>query len=317
MDIKTNWTRRFFRFGLKTFFVVTTVFCVWFGVLKTQADRQASVVERVRHLYGHCRYDFEFSKSGKYDPAGESDVPRFLLNLLGVDFFHDVVEVQLFRSDKHQYGFILDGGSIRVFDNTPRYFGTGALENATEVIDDLLTLESLRIVSLPAMEDLDSIFEDRLSKLKHLEKITILRGGDLTDRGIASLKDLKKLKSISIEGTKIGDASLEVFGDMKQMEFLYLSGHAFSDDGVEQLAGLDELGFLCIDGPKPKLNLGLMSFFSSAKRDTSATSEVSDKSLKELLRLKKLRVLSVFRTQTTDAMGGEFQARIPGIRVIQ
>ena len=233
MNEKKTSFKRFFRFGLRSFFVVTTAFCVWFGIVKTQANSQADIVEMVRTTGGHCRYDFEVDEDGKLDPTGQSQVPRFLVNLLGIDFFHDVVEVQLYHANSSMYGFLMGGGSMRTFDHELRFKSKEDRQTAVKVVDRLLTLESLRTISLPRMKDLDSIFEDRLAKLEQLERITILMGADLSDRGIVSLKGLKHLKRISVEQTQIGDPSLEVIGTMKEMEFLYLGGHNFSDEGIK------------------------------------------------------------------------------------
>ena len=196
---------------------------------------------------------------------------------------------------------------MRLMDHEFRLPGKEARESTLKAVDGLLTLESLRKVSLPAMKDLDSIFEDRLSKLDQLEKITILRGGDLSDRGIASLKNLKKLKSISIDQTKIGDPSLEVIGQMKQMTDLYLGGHLFTDEGVKHLANLDELRYLCIDGPPKDVRPTIFAIFMQPKKEL-VKGDVTDDGLQELLQLKKLTYLSVFQTQCSDSMAAKFKA---------
>lgn len=62
MNEKKTSFKRFFRFGLRSFFVVTTTFCVWFGIVKTQANSQSEIVEMVQSTGGHCRYDFEVDR---------------------------------------------------------------------------------------------------------------------------------------------------------------------------------------------------------------------------------------------------------------
>jgi len=315
MDKKKTSFKRFFRFGLRSFFVVTTVFCVWFGIVKTQAKSQSDIVELVQTTGGYCRYDFEFDVNGDPDPIGKSNVPEFLLNLLGVDFFHDVVEVQLYHSNSSAYGFLMNGGSMRTFDNEFRFYSKEGKESAAKVVELLPTLESLRTIALPAMKDLDSAFEN-FAELERLERITILQGGDLSDRGIASLKDLKHLKKISIEQTQIGDSSLELIGKMKEIEFLYLGGHTFTDKGVKHLAGLDNLSYLCIDGPPRRTRLTVFSLFGGSDQ-TDNVGEITDEGIQQLLGLKKLKLLSFFHTRATDDSVEKFKAAIPTCQVVR
>lgn len=310
MDSKKISPRRFLRFGLRTFLVAVTVICIWVGTVKNQADKQTEVVAMVGQINGYCRYDFQFDDHGKFDPNGESSVPQYLLDLLGVDFFHDVVEVNFYQAKSTNYLFAMDSGSFRMVDREWRIFDPARQEIAARIIDEIQTLESLRIIGLRAMDDMDSVFEE-LSKLNQLERITVLKGGDLSDQGMASLGNLRNLKYFSIEDTKIGDPSLEILGTLKNLKTLYLNGHYFSDEGVMCLGNLEKLEMLCIDGP-PTGKRSLLALYKTIRQQTS---DVTDEGLRELLKLKKLTRLSIHRTSGSKELVAEFQKSIPGCTV--
>jgi len=305
--------KRFFQFGLKTFLAVVTGFCICLGTIKTQADRQAKIIEQVRQINGLCRYDYQLDESGHYDPTAVSYVPQQLLNLLGVDFFHDVEEVQFYQANSYGYRFLKHVGSMRNEDMEWRIFLPDRQKVADQVMEDIQTLESLRSISLRPMNDMDSIFENRLAKLKKLERITVLKGSDLSDSGIASLKNLENLKSLSVQETRIGDPSLEALGTMKNLETLYLSGHYFSDEGVKHLGNLENLDLLCIDGPQQQR--GKRSLIPIYNLFKNQTSDVSDDGLAELLNLKKLTKLSCCRTRASEDIVAKFKTAIPGCTV--
>ena len=57
---KRKRKRRWFRFSLKTFVVVLTVFCVWLGLLVYRVNKQRDAVQWVKEHGGRVYYDFEF-----------------------------------------------------------------------------------------------------------------------------------------------------------------------------------------------------------------------------------------------------------------
>jgi hypothetical protein len=87
--------RRWLRFSLRTFLLAVTVLCVWLGMRANQARRQKEAVEalRMRGLqvnYDHWRSDRD---PWSFDWSKELDVPVWLRDLAGDDFFQRVVSV--------------------------------------------------------------------------------------------------------------------------------------------------------------------------------------------------------------------------------
>ena len=88
------------RFSLRTLMLAVTVFCIWPGTqiyFAPGSDWQSS------HFGGlnvSVYYSYQFVRLPdidgywNYDKNAQPSVPRWLLNLVGDDFFFDVVEVE-------------------------------------------------------------------------------------------------------------------------------------------------------------------------------------------------------------------------------
>jgi hypothetical protein len=82
---------RWFQYSLRGLLLFTLLFaiaCSWFTVRMQQAKRQREAVEGIEKLFGSVWYDYE---ERKVEPPG----PAWLRNLLGGDFFSQVVGVNL------------------------------------------------------------------------------------------------------------------------------------------------------------------------------------------------------------------------------
>src|SRR5262245_26702937 len=78
--------RRWFRFSLRTFLLVITALALWLGWKFGEAREQRRVVAELIGL--DVQYDF----SDYF--GGSPPEPAWLIDLVGVDFFHDVVGVR-------------------------------------------------------------------------------------------------------------------------------------------------------------------------------------------------------------------------------
>ena len=85
--------RRWFRFSLKMFVVVLTVFCVWLGLLVHRVNKQKEAVQWVKDQGGAVFYDFEWNVEGGQIDDPQPPGPDWLRELIGVDYFADVVKV--------------------------------------------------------------------------------------------------------------------------------------------------------------------------------------------------------------------------------
>ncbi len=99
-----KYRRRWLRFSLRTFLIVLTILCVWLGWYLHRVEQQRAAVRWVRENGGAVRYDYEFDSDDKFIDASQPPVPKWLVDMLGVDYFVSVVSVHTFdaisRSDK-------------------------------------------------------------------------------------------------------------------------------------------------------------------------------------------------------------------------
>ena len=88
--------RRFRQFSLRTMLVVLTVFCVWLGWTVHRANEQKKAVEWVREMGGSvwCE-NYKFDAHGHFIADAEPPGPKWLVQLLGADYFQEVSIVWL------------------------------------------------------------------------------------------------------------------------------------------------------------------------------------------------------------------------------
>lgn len=67
--VNQPYKRRFFQFGLRTLFLLTTIFAVWLGIHIHRARKQKEAVKAIRDFGGWVYYDFQETPtgSGKFD----------------------------------------------------------------------------------------------------------------------------------------------------------------------------------------------------------------------------------------------------------
>jgi hypothetical protein len=88
------------------------------------------------------------------------------------------------------------------------------------------------------------IGDEQVATVKPLGNIIYslnLRGTEVTDKGLESLKDLKSLVRLHLERTKVTDAGLPNLAGLDNLEYLNLYGTEITDAGLQSLAGLKKL----------------------------------------------------------------------------
>jgi hypothetical protein len=105
----------------------------------------------------------------------------------------------------------------------------------------LSRLKRLRILEVDNSKMTDASLE-AIGRLTSLEELQI-DGAGFSDRGLARLKGLTRLKHLSLgEGShRISDAGLEFLKGMHDLEYVDLGGWNISDQGIAKLRGLTKL----------------------------------------------------------------------------
>jgi len=108
--------------------------------------------------------------------------------------------------------------------------------------------ELMTLASLPYLERLDlshtRISDEGLLLLKSAPRISDLNlyyAEQITDQGMAAIKDWKHLKRLSLRGTRISDGTLEIVSHLTQLEALDIANTPVTDDGLDYLITLTSL----------------------------------------------------------------------------
>jgi hypothetical protein len=99
--------RRFLRFSLRGLLVVVAICSVWLGIAFHRAREQARLVALIEANGGHVFYDYHEVDSKIFVDA-TSRTPAWLLDSLGVDFFHDVAHVSVYRLNDDVFHDVCD-----------------------------------------------------------------------------------------------------------------------------------------------------------------------------------------------------------------
>jgi internalin A len=281
--MKVRGWRNFFRFRLRTLLLAFTAVSVWLGfhVHSTRMQRQSAA--SIEQYGGWIRYDFQFP-SGEYsyknfDPKARSPAPEWLLDRLGVDFFHDVVQANLNYSE--------DSGK-REENHNP----------SDDALQYLRGFPDLRVLLLSDTQASDSSMQ-YLAGLNKLEYLFMWDVTNVSDAGVAHLRGLKRLRYIHLSSSQITDKSLADFASLPEIEGLSLQFNHLTDEGLEDVARLEQLTTLWVCGESERKN------------------RITDAGLKRLENLKMLTQLGIQNTEVTPHGIEEFLQAVPGCKISQ
>ena len=132
-DPKTRH-RRYLRFSLRTFLVVLTVVCVWFGWQVSQVNQRRQAVAWVLEMGGLVRYDYEVGDEGNTIPDAKPISPEWLR-----DFYHQVVMVDLTNAQVSDLSPLANLRSLKWLD---------LIDTPVRDLTPLANLKSLKWLSL-------------------------------------------------------------------------------------------------------------------------------------------------------------------------
>lgn len=197
--------RRFTRYSLRTMLLVLFALSVWFGWISVRVQNQRKAVESIQQGGGQVVYDYERDPADarKSIPNPEPPGPAWLRDLVGEDWFSDVIVVRLFDVDDESLGQLAHLPKIR------RMFLRGE-----EVTD----------IGLAHVASLDELEYLELDKLR------------VTDEGLVSLAGLDSLEYLCLRDVQMTDAGLSHFAELPALETLYLERTRATSEGVREFA---------------------------------------------------------------------------------
>lgn len=120
-----------------------------------------------------------------------------------------------------------------------------------QVVPRLSQLSELVHLNLGRTKPIGDAEVQQLAALKKL-RLLALEYTEVTDQGLASLKDMTDLDWLSLYGTKVTDKGLAQLAPLKKLKRLTLHRSAVRGPGLVHLYGLTELRELTLDGTVSK-----------------------------------------------------------------
>jgi hypothetical protein len=221
--------RRWYQFTLRTLLVLVllcAVACSWFAVKMNRARRQKEAVAAILNAGGEIGYDYQLD-GGLRTRGGEPPTPAWLRDLLGHDFFEDVVCVWLHKGMGDEVASRLGGlpklERLHVWSSPVTVAGLVHFKGLTE-------LHTLTLVDA-GIADAHLAHFSGLTELKYL----YLSRNPLGDVGLPHLTGLAELVILDLTETDVSDAGLEHLKRLSKLRYLYLSRTRATPEGVEKL----------------------------------------------------------------------------------
>jgi hypothetical protein len=204
--------RRWLRYSLRTLLVLIAALGIWLGIAFHRAREQARAVAALKSHAG-VYYDYQVLNLNSIedalqsiDESATSDVPEWLLDGLGVDFFHDVTLVYLFGdppADDNTLAALTPLRKLRFLSIRSEDVTNAGLAH----VRSLVHLQSLELFShahwFGFLNDL-RFDDDGLSEIAALSNLQELRIGpcDINDTGLEHLTSLRKLRLLEFHETE-------------------------------------------------------------------------------------------------------------------
>ena len=292
-------------------FLAVTIFCVVLGLVVRPAQEQKRAVEALRAL-GTIRifYDYEVRtlSDGSFETIPEAEVsppgPAWLRDLIGVDYFANVVQVDL-------------NGPLPYLFRSYKPWGS---ENNLRPLMSLGKLESLNL-SNSGITDREIDIIASLPRLRRLD----LSCTDITGVELAKLSKAPELRELHIQGTNISSDGWVHLKKLTKLQVLDLTRPLLFDDGIRrpviprpvEYEGLVETAdfrgrWIKITGA----GLRHLDGMKSLRKLTFSFESLSDFQLKHLHRLTQLTELNLGATEITQAGFDALQAALPNCTIV-
>jgi hypothetical protein len=231
-----------YRFGLRTFLLVTTVLSIWLG-LKIGRDSRlqqaiATLTSKGGHLKVHDRSpDFPWGLWAN----------RYELDFYGMS--KPLPETAFVHLDTFAPANLwdLELGNTGVTDESLIPVGhLGGLEMSSLANETYLSGE--KIPGKPQNRITDAGLQE-IRGLSELLRIQ-LGGTDVTDEGLKCLSGMRRLRCIYLEGTKITGTGFNQLHSLKDLVILELNGCPISSDGYAALLKMPNLICIGLNGSR-------------------------------------------------------------------
>lgn len=230
--------RRFLRFSLRGLLLLVLLVSVWLGWQVNRAHKQRRAVLRIQELGGEAWFDYQMQPdpngtAGTVYPERRSPWPKWIRNLIGDEYFGDVVSVGLYKTSAEDADIELLADLPRINRLSLGYTRVTdrGMQRIAEILPQLVSLD----LQNTSVTDGAMPF---IGQLRQLESLG-LWNTNVTDAGAAHLARLTRMRNLILDGTQITDVSLIHLRSMKGFdEWLGLCCAGITDQGLVHLAHL-------------------------------------------------------------------------------
>jgi hypothetical protein len=226
--------RRFWpRFTLRVLLAAITVLCIGMAWWTQRARQQKQIVDQIRLSGGRVTYDFEaentttliasqlpmhevqlidFDFGDSEIVENESSVPHWLLDRLGVDFFHTVIQAD-----------VVDCDELRKIDSLG-YLQELSVGGGANDQDIRHVARSRRLKRFLLFSD-GKLTDDSLALLAKMPSLEIIHlDGEFSGAGLAALARSRSLREVTVYGCRddVDHDIVEVFRSEGRVESLWL-----------------------------------------------------------------------------------------------
>ncbi len=267
-------------------------------------------------------------------PGGGPPWPKWLVDRLGVDYFYNVVAVDLddratdlelvhvgnLTQLEISATFAIGSDRLRARVPAGAYQPQAPHPESTGVTDAGLAAperpnQSRR--NSPRPTGCSDAGLAHLSALPHL-KILGLANTQVTAAGLARLKAANRLEELVLGGTRITDDDMAQLKAMTNLRSLRLGGEDLTDDGLAHLSELPHLKILGL-GKTKVTAAGLTRLFAATglQELVLAGTAVTDEEVGRLKGMTGLKSLSLLRTSVTNEGVDALQQALPNLAIRQ
>ncbi|MCE5266349.1 MAG: hypothetical protein LLG00_00485 [Planctomycetaceae bacterium] len=222
--------RRWCQYSLRTllmFMVLASLGVSWFAVKMRQASRQREAAESLFSRGAYCFYDYMDDLS--LQPPG----PDWLRDLLGVDFFSDIVEVHSPGGNELERLAVLPQLTrLSITDALGKDDSQRVTDASVRMIRGLKRLEKLEITS----NDITDAGLEPIGELTRLRELYLtVHSPEITDEAFAPLQRLSALDTLWLDCPQMTDEGLQHFERMTQLRHVTVLRGCVTDEGVKKL----------------------------------------------------------------------------------
>jgi Leucine-rich repeat (LRR) protein len=257
----------------------------------------------------YSRFDYEDDGSANPRPPA----PGWMTELLGADFFADVIGIRTFNPNGRQHIKQLKQlQDLRLWPD--------AMDSDLECLEGLTRLRCLsldgtkitdlgleRLKAFPKLKALsvsNMVTDGGIQRLQRLAGLRSLEcdGAPITDDGVRSIGALHNIWRLNLSRTRVTDFGLRFLKALPHLRSLDLSGTGVTDAGLRHIESISNLSSLGLANTQiTDAGLQRVGVLTSLQRLDLSDTRITDAGLACLVEMPNITVLWLNGTQITDA----------------